>query len=133
MKRPTDPNPQETTLAEIYDRMMARDEQMWTHINRRDSKLQDRMMELFSRILDNSSVDRVMVAGFTTVSDQLKEQLSPLRDLTPHRAPLDTDQKVLLHSLRIALDRPDYALAREDIPGRLIIIDNSGNDGRTAS
>jgi hypothetical protein len=125
--RPTDP-----ALAELYDQMISRDHEMWQRLTERDSKLQDGMMELFSRMLDNSSLDRVMVNGFTAVSDQLKEQLAPLRDLTPNRAPLDDDQKALLKSLRLALTRPNYSLSPGDVPGRLVTTD-SGNKGSFAS
>jgi len=133
MKKNDDASPQETVIAELLERMSERDRAMWAQLSERDSKLQDRMMELFARILENSSVDRVMAAGFDSVAEQLKAQLSPLRELTPQRAQLKPEQKELLGNIRLALARPVYALAREDSPSRLFITDSSNNDGRTAS
>ena len=118
--RPTDP-----ALAELYDQMISRDHEMWQRLTERDSKLQDGMMELFSRMLDNTSLDRVMATGFDNVSEQLKEQLSPLRDLTPRRAALDKEQKVLLKGLRLALTRPNYSFSREDAVSRVVPTDGN--------
>ena len=124
----SDETPQ--NLAELYEQMVSRDQAMWTQLTERDRRLQDGMMELFSRMLENNSVDRVMVAGFTAVSEQLKEQLSPLRDLTPQRARLDAEQKAVLGSLRRALARPDYDLsASEATAGKIVTasgIDSGG-------
>jgi hypothetical protein len=133
MTRPPNSRPQDPALAELYDQMISRDQEMWQRLTERDSKLQDRMMDLFARILENSSVDRVMAAGFDSVTEQLKAQLGPLRELTPQRAQLRPEQKELLGSMRLALARPVYAVAREDIPSRLFITDSGNKDGRTAS
>jgi len=118
--RPTDP-----ALAELYDQMISRDHEMWQRLTERDSKLQDGMMQLFSRMLDNTSLDRVMATGFDNVSEQLKEQLSPLRDLTPRRAPLDKEQKAQLKGLRLALTRPNYSFSREDSVSRIVPTDGN--------
>jgi hypothetical protein len=133
MTKPPNSRPQDPALAELYDQMISRDQEMWQRLTERDVKLQDRMMDLFARILENSSVDRVMAAGFDSVTEQLKTQLSPLRELTPQRAQLKPEQKDLLGNMRLALARPVYAIAREDIPNRLFITDSGNKDGRTAS
>jgi len=106
---------QDVAITQLYRQMIERDQAMWKQLNERDRMLQDGMMELFSRMLDNSSVDRVMVAGFTEIAEQLREQLSPLRDLSPPREPLSEEQDALLISLRRALTRPDFSLSPGDI------------------
>jgi hypothetical protein len=158
MTKTPDQGPQDARLAELYDRMASRDQAMWERLAERDSKLQDRMIDLCSRMLENSSVDRVVHDGFDKVSNQLKEQLSPLRDLTPsmvngftgvsnrledqlrplrdlaaYHAPLDDDQKILLKSLRLALARPNYSLSPGDVPGRLLTTDSGNKAGSFAS
>jgi hypothetical protein len=125
MRKNPDERPQD--IAELYEQMVSRDQAMWNQLTERDRRLQDGMMELFSRILENTSVDRVMAQGFSAVSEQLKEQLSPLRDLTPRRAPLDAEQKALLGSIRRALARPDFDFSSNDAAaGRIITA--SGNE-----
>ncbi|MDQ0564390.1 hypothetical protein QO004_006208 [Rhizobium mesoamericanum] len=116
-------------IAELYRLMVARDQLMWEQLTQRDSTLQDRMMDLFSRLLEASSVDRVLVSGFTEISEQLHEQLQPLRELAPSRTPLsDADDKALA-SLRRALARPDFSISQEDRPSAVVPVE--WNDSRS--
>lgn len=98
----------ESEIAELYRLMVARDQAMWDQLTNRDSLLQDRMLELFSRLLDANSIDRVLVTGFTEISEQLKEQMQPLRDLSRPHAVLNPMDDAALASLRRALSRPDF-------------------------
>ncbi len=118
-------------IAELYRLMVSRDQMMWEELTKRDSALQDRMMELFSRLLEASSVDHVMVSGFTVIAEQLHEQLQPLRELAPSRTPLsDADDKVLA-SLRRALARPDFSISPGERPGAVVLEDASQTFSRS--
>lgn len=102
------PKATEAAVAELWRQMVSRDELMWQQLTQRDTELQGRMIDLFSRLLEANSVDRVLANGLGELSDQLKEQLAPLRELAHARANLSDHDDRRLASLNRALSRPNY-------------------------
>jgi hypothetical protein len=102
------PNGTEAAIAELWRQMVTRDELMWQQLTQRDTELQGRMIDLFSRLLEANSVDRVLANGLGELSDQLREQMAPLRELTRPRADLSDFDDRRLASLNRALSRPNY-------------------------
>jgi hypothetical protein len=133
MAKRSTPSKLDPATAEFYKQLMSRDQAMWARLTERDSRQQVGLMELFSRMLENTSVDLVMATGFNKVSEQLHTQLSPLRDMTPRRAPLDEGQRVLLGSIRLALARQDFAFSIDELPSGIVTIDNGKDDRSFAS
>jgi hypothetical protein len=133
MAKRSTPSNQDPAIAAIFRQMSARDQAMWAQVLERDSQHQERMMEIFSRMLDNSSVDRVLAKGFNKVSEQLHTQLGPLRDLTPSRAPLDEGQRATLASIRLALARQDFSFSLDELPSGIVSIGNGKDDRSFAS
>jgi len=121
---------QDVAIAQLYRQFEARDRAMWERFTERDGKLQDRMLELFAKILDTNAMDRVMAVGFNEIADQLHAQLEPLRELAPQRAQLDESEDAVLASLRRALTRPDYSILTEDRPGQVVLGDMLGFEQR---
>lgn len=98
----------EAAIAELWRQMVSRDELMWQQLTQRDTELQGRMIDLFSRLLEANSVDRVLANGLGELSDQLREQMAPLRELARPRADLSEFDDRRLASLNRALSRPNY-------------------------
>lgn len=118
-------------VAELYRVMVARDQAMWDQLTQRDSALQDRMLDLFSRLLEANSIDRVLVKGFDEIAGQLQEQLEPLRDLAPSRTQLEPADDAALASLRRALVRPDFSRPSEGGAGAVVTANVSQIDSRS--
>jgi hypothetical protein len=102
------PRSTDAAIAELWRQMVSRDELMWQQLTQRDTELQGRMIDLFSRLLEANSVDRVLANGLGELSDQLKEQMAPLRELTRARIDLSDFDDRRLASLNRALSRPNY-------------------------
>jgi len=133
MAKRSTPSKLDPATAEFYRQLISRDHEMWARMTERDNRQQVGLMKLFSQMLENSSVDRVMSKGFAEVSEQLHTQLSPLRDMTPRRAPLDAGQRALLGSIRLALARQDFDFSIDELPSGIVTIDNGKDDRSFAS
>ncbi len=103
------PKIDDTYLNEVLHHMDVRTQLILEQCAQRDAVLQEKFIDLFSRLLDASSLDRVLVAGFSEVSDQLGAQLAPLRELARQYTPLSDEDDARLASLRRALERPNFS------------------------
>lgn len=102
------PSGVDAAIAELWTQMVTRDQMMWEQLTQRDTELQGRMIELFSRLLETNNMDRVLVHGFSELADQLKEQMAPLRELAPQRTLLPEEADRRLASLNRALARQNF-------------------------
>ncbi|WP_298093420.1 hypothetical protein [uncultured Sphingomonas sp.] len=101
-------------LGEWMNQMMARDNQMWEQLNRRDNDMQKQLLELFSQLLAANSVDRVVVSGFDEMGKLLREQMGPLRTIGRDYGELDQDTNRRLETLQKALERQDFSQVSDE-------------------
>ena len=100
--------------------IVERDGDFWDKFAERDAAMQEKVLDLVSQIVDANSVDRVLGSGLHEIAEQIRIQMSPLREIPNTHRKLAEDEDAQLVSLQLALERPDFTQPLKSEVGPLL-------------